>query len=305
MDTHIIPLALPFNTAILAGQIAPSSIAMYTRDFKAYLSYAVTPELAMQSATLARWRTELATNTTMSPNTINRMLSAVKRLMKEAASQGYITHEVAEAFRHVDGVKVVALKSRLRKQNKVKIEPEIMRAVINSFDTETLPGLRNKAMFATLASSGLRIHELATLTQEQIIKRQGGYLLVIRAEQGKNLIEDREAHISVEAVKAIKKWLARRPVESAYIFTSFKVKGGSQPLSTPITSVGAWKVIKHAFEKHGVANVKPHDLRRFVATQLAKKDIHTAQMALGHKRIETTIKYDLREIEVGVTDNLC
>ena len=302
--SDLIPLSLSFDTSILAGQIGASSVAMYTRDFKAYLAFAGTPELALQSSTLARWRTHLANATSMSPNTINRMLSAVKRLMKEAATQDYIPHEVAESFRHVDGVKVVALKTRLRKQNKVKIEPDMMRAVIDSFDTTTLTGLRNKALFTTLASSGLRIHELATLTQEQIVKRGRGYLLIIHAAQAKNLIEDREANISVEAVEAIRAWLAHRPVESAYIFTSFKVKGDSQPLATPITSVGAWKVVKHAFEKQGLSNVKPHDLRRFVGTQLAKTDIRKAQKALGHKRIETTTKYDLNEIEVGATDNL-
>ena len=126
MEDHaLVPYSLSFNTSILAGQIGPSSIAMYTRDFKAYLDYAGTPDIALQSSTFARWRTELASDPGMSPNTINRMLSAVKRLMREAAAQGYISHEIAESFRHVDGVKVAALKDRLRKTNKIKIEPEL------------------------------------------------------------------------------------------------------------------------------------------------------------------------------------
>ncbi len=302
--TDIIPFNLPFTTTILAGQVGPSSIAMYSRDFNAYLAFAETPALALEPATLARWRTELANCSTMSPNTINRMLSAVKRLMKEAAMQGYLSHEIAEAFKHVDGVKVVALKDRLRSHNKVKIEPAVMRRIITSFDTTTLVGLRNKAMFTTLASSGLRINELATLTLDQIVKRSNGYLLIIRAAQGKNLIEDREANISVEAVTAIRAWLAKRPVQSAYIFTSFGVRGDSRPLTKPISKVGAWKTIKRVFEQQGVPNVKPHDLRRFVGTQLAKTDIRNAQRALGHKRIETTVKYDLNEITVGITDDL-
>lgn len=302
--TDLIPIVLNFDTSILAGQVGPSSVAMYTRDFKAYLAFAGTPELALQSSTLARWRTHLANNTTMSPNTINRMLSAVKRLMREAAQQNYIAHEVAESFRHVDGVKVAALKGRLRKSNKVKIEPDMMRRIIESFDTDTLHGLRNKALFATLASSGLRIHELVMLQYNQIIKRGKGYLLIIHAEHGKNLIEDREANISIEAVEAIKAWLEARPVHSDYIFTSFDVKGDSKPRTEPISESGAWKIVRHVFEKHGVSNVKPHDLRRFVGTQLAKTDIRKAQKALGHKRIETTVKYDLNEIEVGATDNL-
>lgn len=76
---------LPFDSSILASQLAPSSIAMYTRDVAAYLAFAGSPDAALDAATLARWRTHLAQATTMSPHTINRMLAATKRLMKEAA----------------------------------------------------------------------------------------------------------------------------------------------------------------------------------------------------------------------------
>jgi integrase len=303
--SDLIPYSLNFDTSILTSQLGASSIAMYARDFKAYLAYAGTPAIALQSSTLARWRTELANTTTMSPNTINRMLSAVKRMMIEGAAQGYISHEIAESFRHVENVRIAALKDRLRKTNKVKIEPELMRKIINSFDVNTLVGLRNKAMFTALASSGLRIHELATLQYSQIIKRDRGYLLIIHKEQGKNLTEDREANISIEAVNAIDAWLKERPVQSEYIFTSFEVKGDSKPLTKPISSVGAWKVIKRVFEKRGLLGVKPHDLRRFVATQLIReKGFPTAQRSLGHKSPATTAMYDMNEIELGVTDNL-
>lgn len=299
----LIPLSLGFDTSVLAGRVGPSSIKMYTRDFKAYLEYAGTSEDALNAATLDRWITDLVNNTDMSPNTINRMVSAVKRVMRIAAKQDYISHEVAESFKHVDGVKASALKGRMRVRNRVRIEPEQMRAMIDSIDTSKLIGLRNKALFMTLASSGLRVKELANLKPEQIVKRGNGYLLYMYAEQGKNQEEDREAHVSPEAVEAIRAWLKVRSVQSQYIFTSFQGRG-NRLLDTPITPMGAWKVVREITEAFGLENVKPHDFRRFVGTQLAKKDLRLAQMALGHKRIETTAKYDLREIEVGVTDDL-
>jgi integrase len=231
------------------------------------------------------------------------MVSAVKKIMIVAAKQEYISHEVAESFKHVDGVRVGTLKSRMRARNRVKIEPDSMRSLIDSIDRSTLVGLRNVALFTTLASSGLRIKELSKLKPEQVMKRADGYLLHMYAEEGKNQEEDREANISVEAVEAIRAWLAARTIQSQYIFTSFEGKG-NRPLTTPITPQGAWQVVKKITEAQGLQNIKPHDFRRFVGTQLAKKDIHSAQLALGHKRIETTVKYDLREIDVGATDNL-
>lgn len=66
------PATLSFSTDILAGQLAPSSIAVYRRDVAQYLVFAATTEAALQPATLARWRTHMAQNTRLSPRTINR-----------------------------------------------------------------------------------------------------------------------------------------------------------------------------------------------------------------------------------------
>jgi len=104
------------SPAILAGQLAPSSIAKYHQDFAAFAAFA---SAALQdAATLARWRAHLADATTYSPHTINRMLAAVKRVMKEAAAQGYTGHEVAAAFDRVDGVKPRALRHRLKRHSR-------------------------------------------------------------------------------------------------------------------------------------------------------------------------------------------
>ncbi len=109
----LIPVSPPFDPTILAGQVGHALLAMYERDFRAYLAFAGSPEAALEAATLARWRTHLAKATTMSPNTINCMLSAVKRMMAAAAEQQFIEASRAEAFRLVRGVKLGALKERL------------------------------------------------------------------------------------------------------------------------------------------------------------------------------------------------
>lgn len=299
---ELVPINLTFSSAILTGQIAESSMAMYERDFKAYLAFAGTPDAALSAITLARWRTHLATVTTMSPNTINRMLSAVKRLMKEAASQGYTSHEVALTFQHVEGVKIAALKTRTKTTARTRITPESMKRLTDAPDTSTLIGLRDAALLHTLASSGLRVSELASLTHQQIEVHSKGYLLRV---MGKNETQYEDAHLSPTAYKAIQAWLDTRNVMSEYIFTSFQGRGSSRSTAMPITSVGVWKIIKKYAEMIGLENVKTHDLRRFVGTQLAKTDIRKAQKALRHKRIETTAKhYVLDDIEIGLTDNL-
>ena len=168
-------------------------------------------------------------------------------------------------------------------------------------DTETLTGLRDRALLATLASSGCRISEISTLTLKQIVRKGMGYVLHV---QGKNDEEPREAPLSPEAYACIMDRMAHRPIQSEFIFTSFGGRGG-RCTSKPISGVGAWLAVQKYAEQIGLSHIKPHDFRRFVGTQLAKKDIRQAQKALGHKRIDTTARhYVLDELETGLTDDL-
>jgi integrase/recombinase XerD len=311
MKRALIPLRCPpgedlpslsFDASILAGTIAASSQDMYQRDFLAYLAFAGTAEAALDASTLARWRTWLSSQTSLSPNTINRMLSAVRALMKQAAEQKLLDAEIAERFGQVAGVRVRALKERLKDTARTPIAPAQMRALSAAPDTSTLIGLRDAALLHTLASSGLRVAELASLTTAQLVERDRGYLLRVR---GKNDEDYREAHLSVEAREAIERWRAARPVESKYLFTSFEGKGESRVTAKPMTVAAIWQAIQKYAHMVGLEHIKPHDFRRFVGTQLAKKDIRKAQRALGHKSIETTARHYVQDgLEVGLTDHL-
>ena len=187
---------LTFGADILAGQLAPSSMAMYRRDFEAYLRFAGSADAAVDAATLARWRTHLAQETDMSPNTINRMISAVKRLMREASIQGYVPAATAASFDNISGVKTAALKNRIKQTARVRIEPTAMRKMCDTPDTEVLIGLRDTALLSTLASSGLRVSEVVGLTLDQIRPKGTSYVVLVR---GKNDVEQREAPLSREA----------------------------------------------------------------------------------------------------------
>ena len=290
------------NPAILAGQLAQSSIAKYTQDYNAFADFASSTRIDMHLAsTLARWRAHLAEETSYSPNTINRMLSAVKRIVSEAANQGYVSHETAAAFDRIAGVKPRALRSRTKKHSRTKISPTDMRLLCNAPDTNTLIGLRDRALLATLASSGLRESEAATLTIGQIEKRGTGFIVTV---QGKTDDEPRDAPLSTEAHQLIMQWIDKRPIYTQTIFTSF-AGAGNRPNDKPMSAVSVWRTVTRYAALCGLEHIKPHDFRRFVGTQLASKDIRKAQKALGHKRIDTTARhYVLDELESGLTDNL-
>ena len=128
------------NTELLTGQLAASSLLGYRRDVARYLDFCAEHHPALKAASLARWRTYLAQETRVSPYTINRRLSAIKRVVAEAASQGYVESVVAEAFRKVHGVPVKALKERLRVRT--SLTPGQMRQICEAPDRRTLRGWR-------------------------------------------------------------------------------------------------------------------------------------------------------------------
>ena len=287
------------DTILLIGQLAPPSLAGYQQDLTAYLQFCGDPGTALEATSLLRWRLHLVQTTRLSPHTINRRLAAVKRVVEEAAAQGSVDSATAEAFRRVRSISVKALKDRLRVPQRVL--PEQMRQICQAPNLATLQGWRDRALLATLASSGCRVSEIVTLTAGQIRSEAGSFFVWVL---GKSQTAPRLAPLSHEAYGAIEAWLARRPVESAYVFTSVPGKG-HHPTGRPLDRSAAWRIVQRYAHQVGLTHVSPHDFRRFVGTELARRDIRQAQKALGHARIETTARhYVLDELAGGLTDGL-
>jgi integrase/recombinase XerD len=293
-------LSVALDAALLAGQLAPGSLAGYRQDLAGYLHFCGELE-ALDATSLARWRTSLALQTSLSPHTINRRVSAVKRLMHEAAAQGYLDQGVAEAFRRVSGVPTKALKDRLR--IRTRITPGHMRQLCDAPDRNTLRGWRDRALLLTLASSGCRVSEVVSLKSAHIRSDAGSFFLEVL---GKNQTAPRLAPLSHEAYSSVQAWLSRQGqgVESAYVFTSIPGTG-TRPTVRPLDRFAAWRIVARYAAAVGLQHVSPHSFRRFVGTELAKRDIRQAQKALGHARIETTAQhYILDELAGGLTEGL-
>lgn len=296
------------DASLLTGRIAPNTLRAYTGDFAAYAAYAQGAGLDLvDSLTLARWRNQMVAESTYSPNTINRRLKAVRKIMHEAALERLITRDQADAFKDIAGVSEKALRDRTRPNARTLITPDDMRRICDAPDTTTLKGLRDKALLLTLASSGLRCSELAGLTVGQLVKAsKGKYIMTGIVGKTETISEPRSAYISAEAFQACQRWLAARPFLSQTLFTSLQGRGrAEQATDKALSSVAVWQIVQSYAQACNLEHIKPHDFRRFTATEIIKKhDVRAAQKALGHKSIATTSKYDLGGLEPGLTDDL-
>jgi integrase/recombinase XerD len=310
---------LGWNDSILAGQVSPSTRKQYTEDFFDYLRFAKSAQGALDSAIFSQWRTDLVERVylvpdkenlgemvekQLSPNTINRMLAAVRHMMMEAEEKKLIPPGTFEQFNRVRGVSVKGLKDRLKPNARVKITPQEMRLLTEQPDASRLLGLRDLALLHTFGN-GPRISEICDITRNRLRPRGRGYVVEVR---GKNKTEYRDVPLAREAYAAIQAWLAARPIDSPYIFTRFDGRGDdahSRLSAEPLTRQGAWKIIKGYTVKIGLPDAKPHDLRRLVGTELARKNPRVGQLVLGHASIETFYKhYVLDEIPEDATEGL-
>lgn len=296
-------------STLLAHNLSPGTIRDYSRHIRAYSDWCTeNGRDEYVPSSLAKWRDSLIT--VQSPNTVSLKMAAVKRAIKEMASpgRGMIMAELALLFHDVAGPSVQANRERLRQTTRILIQPEEMAAIVDTPDATTLIGARNRALLATLASSGLRNRELATLTVSQIARRDGGYVLIVT---GKKQVYAREANLSPEAFERIEAWLAMRRamtgIDTSAIFTGFSTRGRI-PLTEPLTAKSIDVIIHGVIAQAGLTHLAPcsaHHFRRFVGTWVTENaGIHTAKTVLGHANIATTQTYVLSGLPVGVTNNL-
>ena len=185
------------------------------------------------------------------------------------------------------------------------ISPEELSRLLNSPNGNTLKDLRDKAILELLFSTGLRVSELCSLTNDFDFKRDE---ISIRGKGGKV----RVVFISDEAKNAVKKYLDMRKDMNDALFVQVdsekfpnnktkevKDKNGA------LTRRSIERIVKQHAIKAGITKkVTPHVIRHSFATDLLNNgaDIRSVQVMLGHSNISTTQIYthvtdkQLREI---------
>ncbi|WP_027359641.1 tyrosine recombinase XerC [Desulforegula conservatrix] len=160
--------------------------------------------------------------------------------------------------------------------------------VLDSICDETLKGLRNRAVFETIYSSGLRVSEAAGLNSENI-----DFDSRLIKVMGKGSVE-RIIPVGQKALDAINKY--REALCLA--FDTEKRKDGT-PLflnlrGGRITTRSIARILDQIMMECGLLfKISPHSLRHSFATHLLDSgaDLRAVQELLGHKSLSTTQKY--------------
>ncbi|MBO8128229.1 MAG: tyrosine-type recombinase/integrase [Peptococcaceae bacterium] len=149
---------------------------------------------------------------------------------------------------------------------------------------------RDKALIQTMLGSGLRVSEIARLERQDVIIRERSGKIVVRAGKG---MKYREVPIGPQTRKVLKKYFDQEH-PGKYVFP-----GRSQV--RPVTVRAIQYVIKKYADlaKLDLKKLYPHILRHTFAKNLIDNgvDLVTVATLLGHRRLETTMRYTRPRME--------
>jgi site-specific recombinase XerD len=180
--------------------------------------------------------------------------------------------------------------ARTKRPQVTFLTPEELGRLATQPKTDTLNGLRDKAIIELLFSSGLRVSELVGLDRDHINLKRREFMV-----RGKGQ-KDRPIFISPEAALWIEKYLDKRQDNTKPLFIRYSgnkkvdLSGNYHRLTArSVQRMVARNALLAGITKH----VSPHTLRHSFATDLLMNgaDLRSVQAMLGHSNIATTQIY--------------
>ena len=210
-------------------------------------------------------------------NTIARKLAAVRSFYRYLQRRGLTDRNPAEAV----------LTPKQEKRIPACLTVDDVFRLLDAVQEDTCLGLRNRAIFETLYSTGIRISELAGLNTENVNAAEG----ILRV-WGKGR-KQRIVPIGRKALAALAAYRLRLDQETgiapdapgALIRNQRNGRLTPRPLA---------RILGALVQRCGLmASVSPHTLRHSFATHMlnAGADLRAVQELLGHESLSTTQRY--------------
>ena len=263
-----------------------STVSNYDHYISRFLDFAKIKEASEITDDLVRnFRLWLNRQGSLKKKTQNYYLIAFRAFLKYMAKRGVATLPA-------DRIELAKVPER----SLDLISASDLKRLFDSPDTSTPAGLRDRAIFELLFSTGLRVSELCSLSRDLDIKRDE---FSIRGKGEKV----RVVFISENARSAVKKYIDSRKDMDDAMFVQIPNKKIKSQKSLRLTARSVERIVSYYAVKAGISNkVTPHVIRHSFATDLLRNgaDLRSVQMLLGHSNISTTQIYThITDTELG------
>ena len=218
------------------------------------------------------------------PATVNRILCALRRVLKEALRLELIT-----AQDYARAVDIQSVKASKELRGRALSGDEIKALMQACYSDRTPGGFRDTALIAILRGAGLRRSEVVNLDLADFTSAHGE----LKIYSGKGRV-DRTVYLPETAIALVQQWIEIRSSAPGPLLCHVNKSG--RVLLERLTANALLFILKKRATEAGIESFSPHDLRRTFASDLldAGVDVFTVSKLMGHKNVAGTILYDKR-----------
>lgn len=210
-------------------------------------------------------------------SSIARKLSTLRSFFKFLIKKGLVESNPVEGI----------LTPRREKNLPVYLSVDAVFRLLDSIETDSLNAARNRAIFETLYSCGIRVSELVGLNVIDVDAAAGTLKVLGKGGKERLVPIGRNA---LESIRAYCELLKSRPGGGAESNGALFLNLQGRRL----TSRSVARILKKIAAACGILTpVSPHTLRHTFATHMldAGADLRSVQEMLGHQNLSTTQKY--------------
>ena len=250
--------------------MSQNTVASYCSDIEFFLEYYTSDLTLVAPSDIEDF---LASRIELSKRSQARMLSSLRSFFKWLVLEGLIKDNPCDK---VDGPK-------LGRYLPDVLSVDEVFSIIDSVQTDSWLGMRDKALLEILYGCGLRVSEAVGL-KISLLYLDKGFVRIIGKGNKERLVPIGDA-----AVGSIRIYLENRPLEFSAAEHLFLNRYGN-----PLSRVSAFNTVKKAVWAAGIhKEVSPHTFRHSFATHLIENgvDIRFVQEMLGHESVSTTEIY--------------
>ena len=220
------------------------------------------------------------------PTTVNKMLVALRRVLKEAYRLDLMT---AADYTKAADLKSFRVTNSLR--GRALSLDEIKGLIAHCLEIGTAIALRDGAVISVLRCGGIRRQELVRLDLADLNLETGAVL--VRHGKGN---KTRTVYLSQIALELVNRWLEVRGSAPGALICPVNKSNKVTIRHFADDGDGIYKLVQERAKKAGLAHFSPHDFRRTFCSDLlnAGEDVFTVQDLAGHSSPVTTKKYDRR-----------
>jgi site-specific recombinase XerD len=271
------------------GSLSPKTAEAYSSDLTQFWAWAGHEDpTAVTYSDCQRYLGHLK-DSALRPASVNRKLAALRGMLAEAVRHQIIAANPAEGIR---GFKTAGISERTSAPERAQVDE-----LLASIDTDTLLGLRDRAILYLIGGLGLRRDEVVNLTVDSISESQGQAVLTVIGKGNKT----RKVALSGGVRDAVFHWMAAARLTGGVPLVQGVV--GRHTTGGKMNASSVYQRVRARLSAIGITDFSPHSFRSFFITEGIRNgcDPFKMQRAAGHSDPRTTQGYD--QARDDVTDS--